>query len=212
MPTPLVLSELTPLKTGNLRDVYQHPQQPALLVKIVRPDAIARRWDNAGWFKRLPRARHYGGFVRELKEYIALRAQAPREVAPIAHMLGIVDTDLGLGLVSEKIVGADGAMAPSLHALCRANGGVAPAWTVAALDTLYAELLRFNVIVGDLHAGNIVHGSDSRGGAPRFFLVDGFGETNFVPLNSMSRWRNARHTLHQFRRLQRELVQLQGEG
>jgi hypothetical protein len=33
-----------------------------------------------------------------------------------------------------------------------------------------------------------------------------------VPLNSMSRWRNARHTLHQFRRLQRELVQLQGEG
>lgn len=197
----LSLAHQPPLAIGNLRVIHQHPRQPELLIKTLRPDAVARRYEAPGrWLKRLPRARQYTGFVRELKEYAALRARVAREVPPVARMVGLVDTDLGLGLVSEKIVDDRGALAPSLHALYRRHGG-ATAATDAALEKLLEELLRFNVIVGDLHASNLVFGSDSRGGAPRLLLVDGFGEKNFVPLHSMSRWLNQRNTRRVYRRL-----------
>jgi len=201
----LTLAHQPPLAIGNLRAIHQHPLEPQLLIKTLRPEAVARRYDAPGrWFKRLPRARQYTGFVRELKEYMALLARAPHGIAPIARMVGIVETDLGVGLVSEKVVDAHGALAPSLHALYRQNGG-ASAWTDAALDALLEQLLRFNVIVGDLHASNLVYGSDSRGGAPRLILIDGFGEKNLLPLKSLSRALNQRNTRRVYRRL-REIL------
>lgn len=203
----LELADLAPLITGNVRAVYQHPLHAELLVKVIHSDALERRWGRGRWWKRLPRTLQYTGFARELKEYIALRARAPDALAPVARMVGIVDTDLGLGLVSEKVVDRDGRLAPSLHAICRGRSAT-PDWAETALARFLDELLRCNVIIGDLHAGNIVHGSDSRGGEPRFILVDGFGEKNVVPFNSMSRWRNRRHTEHQYRRLRAELAQL----
>jgi hypothetical protein len=201
----LKLAHLQPLAIGNVRAIYQHPLHADLLIKIVRAEAIARRWDAPGrWLKRLPRARHYIGFVRELKEYICIQARSPHGAAPIARMTGIVETDLGLGLVCEKVVAPDGSMAPSLHSIYLRNGG-ATEWTDAALQNFLNELLRYHVIVGDLHPGNIIYGSDSRGG-PHLLLVDGFGEKNVVPRNSMSRWLNRRNTLRLFRRLRRDLA------
>jgi hypothetical protein len=202
----LNLAQLTPLAIGNVRAIYQHPQHADLLIKVIRAEAIARRWDAPGqWLKRLPRARHYSGFVRELKEYIAIQARYPQGVPPLARMTGIVETDLGLGLVCEKVVAPDGSMAPSLHAIYLRNGGASD-WTDAALENLLADLLRYNVIVGDLHAGNIVFGSDSRGGERHLVLVDGFGEKNVLPRNSMSRWLNQRNTRRLYRRLRKILT------
>jgi hypothetical protein len=202
----LSLAHQSPLALGNLRAIHQHPLHPELLIKTLRAEAVARRYDAPGrWLKRLPRARQYTGFARELTEYMALVARAPSGVAPVARMVGIIETDLGLGLVSEKIVDAHGTMAPSLHAIYRQNGG-ASEWTDAALDKLLDELLRFNVIVGDLHASNIVFGVDSRGGAPRLILVDGFGEKNILPLKSISRWLNQRNTRRVYRRLRNLLL------
>jgi hypothetical protein len=202
----LKLAHLKPLAIGNVRAIHQHPQQADLLIKTIRAEALARRWDAPGrWLKRLPRARHYSGFVRELKEYIAIQARSPGGIPPIARMTGIVETDLGLGLVSEKVIAPDGAIAASLHTLYLRHGG-ATEWTDAALDRLLADLLRYNVIVGDLHPGNIVYGSDSRGGPPRLVLIDGFGEKNILPRNSMSRWFNRHNTLRLFRRLRKVLM------
>lgn len=201
----IVLSDTAPITVGNLRAIHQHPDHANLLIKTLRPEAVARRWDAPGrWFKRLPRARHYSGYVRELKEFIAIKARMPNGDAPIARVVGVVETDLGLGLVSEKIVDANGDIARSIHSIYRENGG-APDWIDAAFETFLAELLRFNVIVGDLHAGNIVFGTDSRGGATRMLLVDGFGEKNWLPLNSMSRTINQRNTKRLYRRL-REIL------
>jgi hypothetical protein len=62
-----------------------------------------------------------------------------------------------------------------------------------------------NVIVGDMHAWNIVYGSDSRGGE-RFVMIDGFGEKHAIPLSSMSRAMNRYRTKRVFARM---LVRLQ---
>lgn len=203
----LILSNSVPLTIGNLRAVYQHPEHPALLIKTLRPEAVARRWDAPDkWVKRVPRARQYTSFVREFKEYVALRARHPNDVVPIARVIGIEDTDLGLGLINEKVVDTQGALAPSLHTLYRQHGGE-PAWADAALEQLLADLLRFNVIVGDLHASNLVYGTDSRGGIGRLILIDGFGDKNLIPKNSMSRTFNQFNTRRVYGRFRKILAQ-----
>lgn len=182
----LKLAAATPLAVGHLRYVFQHPLHPDQLIKIMRADMVAKRWNAPGrWLKRLPRTRHYIGYLRELREYIAARSQAPFEDVPIARMIGLAETDLGLGLVTEKVIDADGALAPTLAAMYERERGFTPAMERGLAAFLHA-LLACNVIVGDMHAWNIVYGSDSRGG-PRFVMIDGFGEKHALPVSSMSR-------------------------
>ena len=127
-------------------------------------------------------------------------------------MIGIVETDLGLGLISEKVVGTDGALAPTLAAIYEPAGFTAD--LDAALEVFLDGLLKANVIAGDMHAWNIVYGSDSRGG-PRLVMIDGFGEKHTIPLSSMSRAINRYRTLRLYRRMLAQLerlVPIQGQG
>src|SRR5690606_28341602 len=112
--------------------------------------------------------------------------------------------------VVEKVRGADGTLAPTVAALGQAEGRIEP-WLEKAFAAFLDDLLRHDVVVGDLHAWNIVHGSDSRGG-PRLVLVDGFGEKNFIPRNSLSTRANARHTRRLYERMRRMLGNLLASG
>jgi hypothetical protein len=202
----LTLSTAEPIAVGHLRSVYQHPAHANELVKVMRADAVATRWNASGrWHKRLPRTRHFVQYLRELKEFIVARARAPEVDVPIARMIGVVDTDLGLGLISEKVVGADGALAPTL-AVLYSRSGFTPAID-EALATFLAGLLDGNVIVGDMHAWNIVYGSDSRGG-PRLVMIDGFGEKHAIPISSMSRAVNRYRTNRLHKRMLAQLERL----
>lgn len=205
--TTLRLADAKPIAVGQLRAVYQHPLQRDELVKVIRPGmAEARLKRHGSWLKRLPRAQHYVGYLREIKEYVAARARAPERDPPIARMIGVVDTDLGLGLVCEKVVDAEGALAPTLAAMYERARGYSPAIN-EALATFLEGLLACNVIVGDMHAWNIVYGSDSRGG-DRFVMIDGFGEKHAIPLSSMSRAMNRYRTRRVFARMLVRLQQL----
>lgn len=206
MPSIVALTGNAPLAVGHLRCVYQHPLHDAALIKVMRADAVATRWNAPGrWHKRLPRTRHYVGYLRELKEYIGARARSPQIDVPIARMIGIVETDLGLGLVSEKVVDADGALAPTLAAVYE-KAGLTPALH-DALDAFLRGLLDANVIVGDMHAWNIVLGSDSRGG-PHLVMIDGFGEKHAIPVSSMSRAINRYRTRRLYDRMLAQLRRL----
>ena len=206
-PGPLVLSAADPLAVGRQRVVFEDPRCADRLVKVMRREAIEARWGRgAGWYKRLPRARHYTGYVRELKEYIASRARFPALDAPIARMIGLVETDLGLGLVLEKVRGDGGALAPTLAERYARERGFSAAME-RELARFLEDLLACRVIVGDMHAWNIVFGSDSRGG-PRFVMVDGFGAKHAIPFTSMSRHFNAHNTRKLFRRMREQLREL----
>jgi hypothetical protein len=195
----LTLSSVEPIAVGHLRSVYQHPHHENALIKVMRPDAVEKRWNAPGrWAKRLPRARHYVQYLRELKEFIVARARAPAVDVPIARMIGVVDTDLGLGVISEKVVDESGALAPTLAAVY-AKRGFTPELD-AALATFSRDLLAANVIVGDMHAWNIVYGADSRGG-PRLVMIDGFGEKHAIPISSMSRAINRYRTKRLLKRM-----------
>lgn len=208
---PTRLAQCEPLAVGRLRCVHEHPARPDCLIKTVRADVIERRWGMAApWYKRLVRTRQYTVFAREFEEYLAIQARHPGSSPPIARVVGIEETDLGIGLVVEKVRGADGTLAPTVAALGQAEGRIEP-WLEKAFAAFLDDLLRHDVVVGDLHAWNIVHGSDSRGG-PRLVLVDGFGEKNFIPRNSLSTRANARHTRRLYERMRRMLGNLLASG
>ena len=200
----LELAHLPPLALGHQRAVHQHPLDPDLLVKTMRPESVARRWDAPGkWIKRLPRTRQYIGYLREIREYIATHTRAGAD-PPLVRIAGLIETDLGLGLVCEKVYGPDGELAPTVLQCWMEHGGEPP-WGRAALDAFRDALLRHNVIVGDLNGANLVYGSDSRGG-PRIVMIDGFGDKSAIPLASMSRRINRRFTLRRYHRMLRELA------
>lgn len=203
----LRLSDATPIASGQIRRIFEHPHDARLLIKILRPDSIERRWKGPlrAW-KRLARALHYNGHVRELREYITACARHPARPAPIARTIGVIETDLGLGLVAEKVVGPGSILAPTLATRYASEGGFSAALE-RDLEELLEGLLACNVIVGDMHAWNIVYGSDSRGG-PRFVLIDGFGEKLAIPLTSMSQRFNAHNTRRLYRRMREQLAQL----
>ncbi|HET6545622.1 MAG TPA: YrbL family protein [Rhodanobacteraceae bacterium] len=199
-PATLALAHIQPLATGRHRFVFQHPGDDDLLIKVMRPQAVQARQRGARRFRRGGR---YTGFVRELKEYVALRARTDAGDLPVARVGGIVETDLGLGLLVEKIRASDRQLAPTLERLGREQG-FTPALETA-LAVLVDRLIEFDIVLGDLHAGNIVHrdhGSDQA----CFVLIDGFGEKNIVPLRSMSRRVSRYNTLRLHRKLCRDMI------
>lgn len=194
----LQLAHAKPIASGHVRAVYPHPGDAALLVKVIRGDSVEERWHQAPWYRRRARSGPYRDFVREFKEYVASLYYGDYASTPLPRIVGLEQTDLGLGQVVEKVSAADGALAPTLDAWVRRDG-FTPAMQ-AALDDLLQRLLSHNVIAADLHAWNVVYGSDSRGG-PRLLMIDGFGEKNIIPHCSMSRRHNAARTLKKFRRM-----------
>lgn len=202
----LVLADCTPVGAGTMRFVYAHPENPDALVKVIRGDMLQSRWGGRRhWLKRMARARQFTVYLRELKEYIALRAREP-VAAPITRVFGLVETDQGLGLVVESVRGPDGALAPTLADLYRRDGF--QPWMCEGIDTLFEELIRCGVVLSDSHPCNFVYGS-SGGEPPRFVMVDGFGEKNVLPLCSMSASYNARNTRRLHRRMLSQLFALQ---
>jgi len=188
-----------------MRYVFPHPDRPDAVIKVIRPDMLEARWGGRrGWLKRRARARQYTVYLRELREYVALRAREP-VAAPFVRIFGLVETDLGLGQVVECVRGEDGALAPTLDVLV-ARHGLAD-WIREGVDGLFDELLRHRVVLSDMHIGNVVYGHS--GDEPlRFVLIDGFGEKNVVPLCSMSERFNTRNTRRLYARLARQMAEL----
>lgn len=197
--TKLQLAALAPIAKGYHRYVYAHPQAAGLLVKVMRPDTVAERWNAPRrWYKRLSRTREYTGYVRELKEYVAVRARSDAADLAIAAAVGVIETDLGLGLVVDCISAPDGGLAPTLDKRVR-NEGLSEE-IVWELDALLARLLRDEVILADLHPWNIVFGGN-RGETSRFILIDGYGDKHAIPYCSMSRILNRHNTRRLYRKL-----------
>ena len=199
----LELKHLQPLAKGNARLVYEHPQSPRLLIKVMRPDLVERRQVSPKlWFQGLRRYDPYVVFLREIREYVAAYA-ALGQAAPFAQVVhGLVETELGLGLVLEAVRNSDGGLAPTIAKLVQQGQFDAEATT--ALDQFLSELLESDLVIADLHERNLVYAL-GRDGSRRFVLIDGLGDSNLLPLKSWSRWFNRRSKGKRIARLRKRI-------
>jgi len=194
------LADATPIATGHVREVYQHPDDNDLLIKVISSASIEERWNKAPWYRRRARSGPYKDFVREFREYVTGVYTGGYDTSPIARVVGLEMTDIGLGQIVEKVRTPDGRLAPTLHDWVAREGFNAR--VQSELEQFYARLLSHNTIAADLHAWNVVYGEDSRGG-PRLVMIDGFGEKNIIPHCSMNRAHNASRTKKKYERMLR---------
>jgi hypothetical protein len=182
---------------GTWRWVYQHPRDDRFLVKVLKrdgKDSLAR----SRWYQRPAREGGYLLFSREIREFIAAEANSNGGPLPIPRIPGFVETDLGLGLIVEKISGRSGKLAPKLVAILRQHGFTPDIQKM--LVALTEQINRHRIILHDFKTSNIVCAENDTG-QRRLVLVDGFGESALVPIFSLSATANARRNWRKYRRL-----------
>ncbi|MDF3059537.1 MAG: hypothetical protein K0R17_3752 [Rariglobus sp.] len=201
----LKLKDTPPLAKGHSRLVYQYPGEPDWLVKVIRPDMIEKRWGSgAAWYKRKRRYGRFISYVRETQEYIAGCVASGSGPAFLQKVVGFVDTDLGLGLVSEAVRAPTGELAPDIAALI--ERGHFDATVRQALNTVCRQILESDMTLSDLNVGNLVYtGNKTTPG--HFVLIDGLGTAAIFPLKRFIRYFNHRSKLGKFKRLELRISQ-----
>lgn len=180
--TILDLSGQKPLAAGRKQSVYDHPEIAGLLVKILTDGPERRRL-----FPRYSEYRYgsYRPWHREASEYLSILNRGSAEIERLSRFYGFVPTTSGPGLVVEKLTGPDGRLAPTLREQVRATpkGSQQRDLLRAEVEDLLGDLSRARIIVGDLHAGNIVRAAERDN---RLVIVDGLGERTLLPLTQIS--------------------------
>ena len=201
---PFLLQATEPLYRGYQRLVFQHPDQPELLIKVVRSDyAEAKFGPGSPFHNRHRRCRHYQVFLRELQEYLVACARSADCLPFLQEIVGLVHTDLGLGMVVRKVCGPDGKPAPSLSRL--AGQGALDAARMQLLDRCLEVLQASAVVVDDLNPGNLVLGTEPSG-AECWVLIDGLGSSTLIPLKALVPWANRQSKRRRIARLRAQLI------
>lgn len=191
---------------GGENEVYVRPGKRSQLVKVLRPNVVAR-FDRSQRLKsRIRRHLRIGPHKNLLRFYASyidamLAAHEIGRPPPLPHPRAIVLTDRGLGLVVQMIRDGEGRMAPSLRDIH--ESGALDDGMLDRLNAFVADIYLFNVVCTDVVPRNIVY--ETRHGRNRFVLVDGFGARNLIPFRRWSRRLNARALDASFVELARRL-------
>lgn len=191
--------------TGRTRDVYRHPHDASLLVKVIRPASIEERYGSGQpWYKlRKRRYRHFISYLREVREHIAVRALRIEHPAYLQNIVGFADTEFGLGLVVEAVRGRDGNYAPTVASLIKRDA--LDRDLMAKLDQFFDELVASPVILADLNIYNIVCGYTPERG-DHFVLIDGIGHKTVIPFERFSRRINRWSSAAKVKRVRAEIA------
>jgi hypothetical protein len=201
---PARLRESMPLAKGATRVVFVHPADPDLLIKVMRPEFQARRQRKANGFNRFKRARMTKTFVAEMREQLILLGKGEDPDRFLQRVVGFCDTDLGLGMVVERVRGPDGGPAPSLKAIVRR--GAFDGKVRDDLERFLETILASDITLDELNIRNLLYGADGDG-SRRFVLVDGFGEERLIPFKGAIGFLNRRSKRRHIRRLRKQIEQ-----
>jgi hypothetical protein len=201
------LADVAPLAAGGHRLVFQHPRRADALIKVLRPDP--QRAANAGTRWRVAPCRLSRAslsIAKEVSEYLAASSLFRDQGLPafLPRLFGFEETDLGLGLVVEKITGRNGTLAPSLCQLIT-EGGMTPGLR-RQLDDLWRQLVESDLVFSDLNWNNIVVGQTSPAAEGRLVLVDGLGEKVLIPIHGFSRLLRRKACLRKIKRTERRIA------
>ena len=203
MDSILKLKDLTPLTHGKSRYVFEHPDDPDLLVKVIIPEVIDKRFgEKTKWYKKRRRYGKFVSYMREIQEFIAVHESTDTSPHFLQRIIGFCRTDLGLGLIVQAVRTTEGKLAPPLATLIREESFNAAAQQ--ALQTLLDQLLASNVVISDLNLGNMVYTQDDEHGN-YFVLIDGLGNNAFLPLKVISSYFNRRSKLGRFEKLRNRI-------
>lgn len=194
----LALSQQQHFACGKKRLVFAHPDDPTLVIKVMRPDYAASRRKVPLWGAARKDYYCIHMVLRELREHIEARLAADRLPDFLPPVEGLADTDLGPGLIVSAVRGRDGDFAPTLAQLIET--GRVDTRLIADLERFCEQVEASSLVIGDLNPHNVLYGY-SRARGSHFMLVDGLGDKTLVPLLKMSRVLSRRSRARKTRRL-----------
>ncbi|PXX89319.1 hypothetical protein DIT71_15575 [Marinobacter vulgaris] len=172
------LSSLAPFASGSNRHCYRHPDDPALCLKVLRPENIEARFQRQAWPKKVLGKARIDDNRQEMRAH---QQQAIRKLlaegrsslvwAHLPRFHGTADTSLGTANVSEFISASDGASAETLEHYLQRAGFDQPIREAA--ERFCNWLLETGILTRNLLPHNLVIAD--RNGQPELFLVDGLG-------------------------------------
>jgi PhoP regulatory network protein YrbL len=177
------LSDRDPIAQGTRQLVFEHPTESGTLIKVLRPESFDEMGNltDQRWINKFRKASALAPFKREFAEFIDLKArnQSPGIDLPLCYIQGIVQTDIGLGFLYEKIADPDGSLSMTIWDI--AKHGLATQQHIRDLEPFFKSLEDNHVVVGDLNAKNIVYQKRPDGSA-RYVGIDGLGSKQMIPL------------------------------
>ena len=146
----------------------------------------------------------YRQFRREILQYLQLckthYSQAIFQF-PIETPHGLIPTNEGLGLVTEKILAPDG-KAWTLEDLVKGPGLEEKHYH--ALDRFFDDCVQQHIVFGEVNNAGLLY-TEQRSGRPEFVLVDGIGEKLMLPVRAMFPSLSARYVRKIEKRIQAQL-------
>lgn len=189
----LELSDRSPIAQGRRQLVFEHPAAADTLIKVLKPHTYDGKGDlsRKRWFDRFRKASAYMPFKREFAEFVDLKAQYPEPGAdlPLCYIQGLIQTDLGLGFIFEKIADPDGSLSETVFDIARRRGTTPR--HLADLVPFFDMLEAHHVVLGDLNPKNVVY-QRREDGSGRYVCVDGTGSKQAIPLR---KWFKSQNTL-----------------
>jgi len=144
-----------PFARGNKRACYFHPLQPDRCVKVLLPDqqpAMLRK--QVSVWRRLRPKSAFDENIQECRQLERLaRKLGPECFRHLPVVDGIVDTDLGPGLVVELIRDADGSISLSGKEFTIKHGILPESWK--AMEELLEFLMAHTIPIRDPFAHNL---------------------------------------------------------
>ncbi len=182
---PVTLTSQTPLLNSKTRWVYEHPDSRDVLIKVHMSRLGQKPAQGLkGWFARQEDHFMYTtGMLRELKQFVESRYRDYGDIVHhIAPVYGVVDTDLGLGLLVAAARDAEGNLAPTVRKLMQHRAMTPP--RQHKLEQVLQAIEKTDLVIGDLNAENIVL-QGAGGEDERFVIIDGLGERTWIPTQSL---------------------------
>lgn len=188
------LRDQEPIAQGSSRLVFEHPDDPSQLVKVLKlywPVAASPADLLQSPGKLLKRRYKFARFMREVRQFVDARQ---RDDDPINLHLpefnGLIRTDMGYGMAVQGLRAENGELAPTLKQLIKQDQ-----FTPDLVDPLEAFLDHVQsspVVVGDMNIKNLVLTGADGDQPTRFALIDGMGDSTLIPVLAMSRRLNER--------------------
>jgi hypothetical protein len=197
VPALIGLKDKTPIAVGSAQIVYEHPDDTALLVKVLKHERAQQNYGRKIGGRIGYRRRHgvYVTWMRELEHYFSVTMRLGYRPVFLQQYRGVVDTDLGLGLVVGKEVDRSGHLAPTLQMLMRT--GRFNSEIRQQFRRLLEQINELQVSTTDINMNNIVLAWDEVNG-DHLVVIEGIGVNTFIPLAKFSNYFNVRSNNRHF--------------
>ncbi len=161
-------------KGGN-RWVFLHPDDPKKCIKILFPEKTAKaKRKRAVWYKKLRPLSAFDDNIQEHKALSDLSKRLPEAAQRhFPKSYGFVETNLGRAIVVDYFTDATGTPSPSLLQLKDVPS--------KALDAFFAVVQTHCIITRDFLPHNLLYVDG------RIVMIDGLGNSDFIPIASLSR-------------------------